>query len=141
MIRVIKTEKFEEIKNAVEKNDGYCPCIVQHTPESKCMCQSFKDQVKRGELGKCLCGMYEIIDADERTEKAPPRYCIGKYQCKDVLKELLEHKKLTGIQAFYYGCAFKYLWRLGEKDEETKEIDKAENYLDFLKDTYKAAEK
>lgn len=75
----------------------------------------------------------------ERTETHPSRYCDGKYECKDVLKDRLEHKHFTGIQAFFYGCAFKYLWRLGEKDEETKEIDKAINYLEFLKKEFQDA--
>ena len=70
---------------------------------------------------------------EERTEMNPERYCAGLYECKEVLKDRLKHKKFNSIQGFFYGCAWKYLWRLGEKDEEKKEIDKAINYLYFLK--------
>lgn len=70
----------------------------------------------------------------DKTNKElhPDRYCSGKYECKDVLKDRLQHKKFTPIQAFFYGCAFKYLWRMGEKDEISKEILKTKNYLTFL---------
>lgn len=135
-IKVVKTDRYEEIKKAVEKNNGYCPCIVERNADTKCMCISFRNKIQRKELGKCLCGMYEIVEVPEdssetRTESHPARYC-GKYECWEVLKDRLEHKTFTPFQAFLYGCIFKYVWRMGEKDELKKEIDKTHNYLDRL---------
>lgn len=69
---------------------------------------------------------------ENKNEMHPARYCSGKYECKDVLKDRLAHKNLSGIEAFFYGCVFKYLWRYGEKDEKKKEIHKMKNYLDFM---------
>ena len=139
--KVIKTDRYEELKKAAEENHGYCPCAVEKNEDTKCMCKTFREQVKLGQLGKCYCGMYEIVEASEessevRTETHPARYC-GKYECWDVLEDRLEHKKFTPFQAFLYGCAFKYLWRLGEKDEPRKEIDKLMNYLEKLKSEVK----
>ena len=43
-------------KQAVIDNDGYCPCMVQKTPDTKCMCKEFRDQKTPG---PCHCGRYE----------------------------------------------------------------------------------
>ena len=43
-------------KQAVMDNDGYCPCMVQKTPDTKCMCKEFRDQKTPG---PCHCGRYE----------------------------------------------------------------------------------
>ena len=46
------------IKALVEENDGYCPCAVFKTPETKCVCKEFRDQP----VGVCHCGRFEKID-------------------------------------------------------------------------------
>ena len=46
----------EEIKQALKANQGYCPCVIEHTPETKCMCKDFKENVPVGET--CHCGLY-----------------------------------------------------------------------------------
>lgn len=56
----LKNEKIEE---ALKKNDGYCPCRVQRTPDTKCMCKEFREQMESHECGKCHCGLYEITEA------------------------------------------------------------------------------
>lgn len=34
----------------VVENDGYCPCMVEKTPDTKCMCKDFRDQKEPGPL-------------------------------------------------------------------------------------------
>jgi hypothetical protein len=46
------------IKELVRKNDGYCPCAVQKTPDTKCMCKEFRAQDKPG---PCHCGLYRKV--------------------------------------------------------------------------------
>lgn len=46
------------IAELVQQNDGYCPCAVQHTPETKCIC---KDFIEQKEPGLCHCGRYEKV--------------------------------------------------------------------------------
>ena len=46
----------EKLKNVMAKNGGYCPCMVEKTPDTKCMCKDFRDQK---EPGPCHCGRYE----------------------------------------------------------------------------------
>jgi len=50
----------KDILLAVSKNDGYCPCKVEKTPDTKCMCKEFRDQKR----GVCSCGLYNKVDAD-----------------------------------------------------------------------------
>lgn len=39
----------------VQSNDGYCPCMVEKTPDTKCMCREFREQP---EPGPCHCGRF-----------------------------------------------------------------------------------
>lgn len=42
------------IKEGLKKNDGYCPCRIERTPATKCMCEEFRNQTE----GECHCGLY-----------------------------------------------------------------------------------
>jgi hypothetical protein len=42
----------------VRLNDGYCPCAVFKTPDTKCICKEFREQ----ESGVCHCGRYEKVE-------------------------------------------------------------------------------
>lgn len=42
------------VRAAVKENDGYCPCRIEKTEDTKCICKEFREQ----ERGKCLCGLY-----------------------------------------------------------------------------------
>lgn len=48
------TELVNEIRSKLKENDGYCPCAIQKTPETKCMCKAFREMDK----GECHCGLY-----------------------------------------------------------------------------------
>ena len=54
----IKTVDNKELVNDIRAklvaNDGYCPCASKKTPDTKCMCKSFREQ----EQGECHCGLY-----------------------------------------------------------------------------------
>lgn len=43
------------VREALKDNDGYCPCEIQRTPDTKCMCKAFREQT---EPGPCHCGLY-----------------------------------------------------------------------------------
>ena len=44
-----------EIRTKLKENDNYCPCRIDKTPETKCMCKEFLDDTY---LGECHCGLY-----------------------------------------------------------------------------------
>lgn len=54
-------EIVNEIKAQLRENDGYCPCRLEHTPDTKCMCKEFRDQIEHGYIGECHCGLYQTI--------------------------------------------------------------------------------
>lgn len=60
-IRVVEAS----IRELVRKNDGYCPCAVQKTPDTKCMCKEFRE---KDTPGLCHCGLYEKVEEPEEPE-------------------------------------------------------------------------
>lgn len=47
-------ELVEEIIKQKNANGGYCPCMLEKTPDTKCMCKKFREQQE----GMCHCGLY-----------------------------------------------------------------------------------
>lgn len=47
-----------DIAMLVAANKGYCPCAVEKTPDTRCMCKEFREQE---EAGPCHCGRYEKV--------------------------------------------------------------------------------
>ena len=58
MVRIEKMPNSEEIAAAVKANDGYCPCMREKTPDTKCMCKEFREQ----SIGECHCGLYVKVE-------------------------------------------------------------------------------
>ena len=44
----------DKILDALDKNNGYCPCKLEKNNDTKCMCKEFKEQKD----GYCHCGLY-----------------------------------------------------------------------------------
>lgn len=54
-IKVSENKKLvEEIRKSLKENDGYCPCKIEKTEDTKCMCKEFFKQ----KSGECHCGLY-----------------------------------------------------------------------------------
>lgn len=51
-------EFVSEIRAKLKANDNYCPCRLSKTPDTKCMCKEFREQIARGKAGECHCGLY-----------------------------------------------------------------------------------
>lgn len=51
-------ELVKRIREKLKAEGGYCPCRLKHTPDTKCMCREFREQIDRGEEGACHCGLY-----------------------------------------------------------------------------------
>ena len=49
-------ETVNYIKTKLKENDGYCPCRLVKTEDTKCMCKEFREQT---EPGLCHCELYE----------------------------------------------------------------------------------
>lgn len=66
----------------------------------------------------------------EEVVEHPSHYNHGKYECIDVIEDLNLN--------FNLGSCLKYLWRLGRKDDEITELEKAKWYLERELQTRKA---
>lgn len=53
-------ELVAEIKQKLKDNDGYCPCRLDKTEDTKCPCKEFREQ---DEAGECYCGLYEKVES------------------------------------------------------------------------------
>lgn len=51
-------EHVQEVRKALKANDGYCPCAVSKTPDTRCICKDFREQIDQGKPGRCHCGLY-----------------------------------------------------------------------------------
>jgi len=47
-------ERAEKIRAKIKENDGYCPCKLEKTEDTKCICKEFLEQG----VGECHCGLY-----------------------------------------------------------------------------------
>ena len=52
------TEIIKEIRQKLKENNNYCPCRIQQTKNTKCMCKEFRDMIANGIEGECHCGLY-----------------------------------------------------------------------------------
>lgn len=55
MFRIIPNpdkEKYDEMTEAVKMKDGYYPCLVGRTKDTKCICLPFRE---RDYEGLCFC--------------------------------------------------------------------------------------
>lgn len=48
------SEYVKEIRDRLKENQGYCPCVLVKTDDTKCMCKEFREM----ESGMCHCGLY-----------------------------------------------------------------------------------
>lgn len=46
------------VKALVRQNGGYCPCLIDKTPDTKCPCKDFREMTE----GVCLCGRFEKVN-------------------------------------------------------------------------------
>ena len=59
----VKLNENKEIvdtnKERLQKTGGYCPCRLEKTEDTKCMCKEFKNQIKDPNFeGYCHCMLY-----------------------------------------------------------------------------------
>lgn len=75
--------------------------------------------------------LVERMDEEQHGADPNGHYRTGEYECIDVMRaistpaEFAAHCRLT---------AFKYLWRIGRKDDPLKEARKAEDYVRWMRE-------
>ena len=47
------------VKEGLKQKNGYCPCRREISPDTKCMCKEFRDQIADPDFeGFCHCMLY-----------------------------------------------------------------------------------
>lgn len=54
------TEFVAEMRKALKNNDGFCPCALTKSEDTKCMCKEFREM----ESGTCHCGLYTKVGTE-----------------------------------------------------------------------------
>ena len=77
-------EIVQTIREGLKRTGGYCPCRVERTEETKCMCKEFKDQIADPNYeGFCHCMLYykSLQDLEKRRYRtsASGKQKIAKY--------------------------------------------------------------
>ena len=65
MLKIIKNpdeEFYNKITQAVKNNLNYCPCMLQKTDDTRCMCRAFREQETEG---FCRCQRYMKIEVSD----------------------------------------------------------------------------
>ena len=59
-IRFNDNEKVvKAIREGLKKKDGHCPCRLELTEDTMCMCKEFREQIADPEFeGYCHCQLY-----------------------------------------------------------------------------------
>lgn len=73
--------------------------------------------------------MKEKVKAKDPTN--PSYYEDYKYSCIQVIEDLYKHSTNDGYVDYNRFQAFKYLWRLGNKDDTLQDMKKAVVYMNF----------
>lgn len=47
-------ELVNVVREGLKSKGGYCPCMLEKSEDTKCMCKQFREQ----ESGMCHCGLY-----------------------------------------------------------------------------------
>ena len=52
-------EIVDTIRAGLKHKNGYCPCRLEQTEDTKCMCKEFRDQIADPNFkGYCHCMLY-----------------------------------------------------------------------------------
>lgn len=52
-------ETVRVIREGLKATGGYCPCLVERSEDTKCLCKAFREQVTPG---LCHCGLYVKVE-------------------------------------------------------------------------------
>ena len=52
-------ELVAKVQEGLKRTGGYCPCRLERTPDTNCMCKEFRDQIADPSYeGYCHCLLY-----------------------------------------------------------------------------------
>ena len=55
-------EMVKTVREGLKRTGGYCPCMLERSSDTKCMCKAFREQKERG---FCHCRLYYKTEEDD----------------------------------------------------------------------------
>ena len=55
-------EMVKTVREGLKRTGGYCPCMLERSSDTKCMCKAFREQK---EPGVCHCRLYYKTEEDD----------------------------------------------------------------------------
>ena len=55
-------EMVKTVREGLKRTGGYCPCMLERSPDTKCMCKAFREQK---EPGFWHCRLYYKTEEDD----------------------------------------------------------------------------
>ncbi len=84
------------IREGLKRTGGYCPCRLARTPENKCMCKEFRDQIAGTPNSRATATAafttkknkpsHRVRGAAAPRKECPIRFCGGVYVAKNTLR-------------------------------------------------------
>ena len=66
-------EIARQVKEGLKRKEGYCPCRLERTEDTKCMCREFREQIRDPDyVGFCHCLLYYKDYPEEKKEGEAP---------------------------------------------------------------------
>lgn len=56
-------EQRDFIKKQLKLNEGYCPCQVPKSEDTKCPCKNFREEIMEG---WCICELFQKIKDENK---------------------------------------------------------------------------
>ena len=98
-------EIVEQIREGLKRTGGYCPCRLEKTEETKCMCKEFRDQIKDPEF-EGYCQWTRVQEIMEFARKIQAKR-IGIANCIGLIREARMFARIlqaNGFEAYAVTC-------------------------------------
>lgn len=65
-VKAVSSSEADKIVQSIKENKGYCPCKIQRTEDTKCMCKEFRNEILKTKeeedisIKTCHCGLYTV---------------------------------------------------------------------------------
>ena len=116
-----------------EKREGCrgCPFFLEDLKEEICSTAKIEEigTERLIERLKQLDSSYAPSEKSSDNVNSPAHYQKGGMECIEVIRAICEG--LDGVEAYYVGNIFKYIWRFKHKNG-VEDLKKARKYLDWL---------
>lgn len=62
-------EVVRTVKEGLLRTGGYCPCVLERSEDTRCMCKEFREQIQDPQFeGFCHCMLYYKSNDDKSDE-------------------------------------------------------------------------